>query len=268
MMLSFAFSIVFSTNISADIFTYDFSGTLSDHFDRTIDAGRNFNQRNGRLEFDNGNFPDTAGIEAFQNTVFTPGYDNSWSANIDVTIPQFYNNLSGSSDNYVKAGIGVYFSQNETGNAPLQQFSFFLEVNSLQPGPPTRTFGVETNTEIERRGTSLETANLFIDYNSTTKTLSAVADELTILSVNLDGEVDWGMQSGDLFDIVLFADARNEAVAAANPLHLDNFEAISAVPEPCSLAICSLAFIFVLPRFRRRTSKPGSRTACLVATHR
>lgn len=252
MMLALALLTIFSTSLSADIFTYDFSGTLSDHFDRRNDAGRNFDQNNGRLEFDNGNLPDVAGIEVYQYTAFNPSYNNSWSANIDVTIPQSYNSLSSSSDSFVKAGIGVYFSQEETGNAPLQQFSFFLEVNSLQPGPATRTFGVETNTEIQRSGTSLETANLLIDYNSTTKTLSAVADELTILSVNLDGEVDWGMQSGDLFDIVLFADARNEAVAAAIPLQLDNFEAISAVPEPCSLALCSIVLTILLPQFRTR----------------
>ena len=237
--------------VTTDSATYDFSGTLGDHFQTLIgaDAPQVTVQQNDQLEYHNGNTTDVdlGGGGALVHNSFRPRYDQSWEASVDLTVPLAYNTLQGTppldENQFVSVGLIALFNpDNDIDSSNTRLFVTSLAVQDSQE-PAFRSFIVDQE---PRTGpphfvaTPLGTVRVRIEYDAEAETLSAfhVAEHLHTISTS-----NWGMTSSDPFNIVIFTDSKFAGVDPQTPLSLDNFNASIVVPEPTSLLLVLMGLV-------------------------
>ncbi len=236
--LSVTLQFVFVATSSVQAVSYDFNGTLSSHFsdvpgfDPLVQSGGALNYHNDGISL-----PDDEQVLA--STSFSPFYNQSWSASIDLTVPASYD-TSFTDDLGVFDGLGVgivaLFGFGSGGDEFF--FDSSLEVNEAT-GRVFFTSNDKNDTTIAESDvpTTAATATLTLSFDSATKVLSAIAEGSTLLSVDIDAPgSDWGMSDTDQFTLGLNAFSENEAVPSFTPLTLDNFVG-TIIPEPSGLLL-------------------------------
>ena len=219
---------------------YGFDGTLTDHFspvpDNVIPDIDPLPQAGGVLNYHNGGVTSEPEHAIALLSKFSPTYNQSWTASIDVTVPSSYDDsyFDGPGDDYLGAGIGIFFDF--SGEFPGLSFSSSMEVDATGHLLLSDTnLGGVNRVQDETTATN---ATFTLSFDSATKTLSSITEEgLTQLSIDIDAPgTDWGMTDTDQFSIFLFGNSGNEAVFANDPITLDNFTA-TIIPEPSALLL-------------------------------
>lgn len=231
--------------------SYSFDGTLSDYFgpvpgiDPLVQSG-------GMLSYHNGGVAGPDDTEGLVSTAFGPGYNQSWSASIQATVPASYGPVADDpGEDYLGVGIAAFFF----GGSGDSVLDGSLEVNE---GGRVYWSGHQINDAFvgfEDETTTDTTGTLTLDFDAVTKILSLTGGGILIHSVDIDASgTDWAMTGSDQFTIAIFGTSENEAVSDSVPLELDDFFATTfalAVPEPSALTLAALG-ILSLSFIRRR----------------
>ena len=224
--------LVVTLGAQADDVSYEFDGTFGDHFVDINDEVGSLQQADGQLQYHNNNRSDLGSVvEVIGHASFTPGYTQSWTVSVEVSVPIFYDTnlvVSAQQDQWLAAGLVVVtdldgdaktFSaamelSHGTGvgaNLEREYVSeyFFGEIEPVGPVavPTTEITGVVT-----------------ISFDADTKVLVAVA-ATSLFSIDIDqlGPTNWGMTDEDVFVIGLFGSSSYAPVPVATPLTFDNF---------------------------------------------
>lgn len=237
-------------------YSYDFSGNLSDQF-TVLYSTSGFSssaQTGGQLVYNTlgaGDFNDDN--EIYSHT-FAPTFDQSWRAEITATVPKSIDaswapNPPASTDVYLEAMLGARFIATDGTAYSLSN------ILGLWDRPSDRHYSAQyaktpdggewTDLRPGQGGyesTTDATGMLGLSFDANTKVLSAYNANGTLMSVaiNTDADAQWGMHSGDHFQLIVGFDSQGWIVPASTPLALDNFKAgtVSApVPEPESYAL-------------------------------
>ncbi|MCG8449985.1 MAG: hypothetical protein MI725_10460 [Pirellulales bacterium] len=255
--LSFSLVFSFAGIVKADLFTYDFSGTLGNHFHSTTSFDP-LVQSGGQINYDNGNLDSVDDTEGLLANI-TPEYSESWVVSIDAGVPTGYENAyvdAVNQEDYLAAGIVVFYdfmSGNEEfafeGSLEITegQRNILSSADSYNPATDTDTLFSDAATP-----TNALVETLSIRFDSDSKVLSLIVDGVNLHSIDTDAPAtDWGMGENDAFQIAIFGTSQNEAVSSAAPLTLDNY-ALQFIPEPSTILLAVAAGLAnILYRQRR-----------------
>ena len=258
-----------ATPVAAATLTYNFDGTLTDHFSRVIDQGRYLGQpivpADNELEYhNNSNQPGTfSNLEVVMYDLLQPAYDHPWDVSVDLTVPLAYDPFADAVfDAYIGVGLGVGFVPNGYEQAGQRILATGLELDRFGGTTSRGVMASYQNEDLDSEddsfldATGVETTRVTIAFDPITKVLSVTSDlsGTPIYEIDIDegDENDWGMTDDDQFVIGLFGESGgddNLPIVPSTPLLLDNFEANMA-PEPASIFLCigGLGLIFVMPR--------------------
>ena len=271
MMLATPAAALTIPSTTSGTFSYEFDEQLDDHFSRVVDNGLFFGQplvpSDNELEYNNtGMDPNVYdNNEAYIYDVFSPGYNQLWSVSVDLMIPLDYDAFASNvEDAYAEIGLAVGFLPSGDPDPNASFFATVLELDRFN-GSTERSIASDLQVREEDSvaesffdANGVEKTRVTISFDPNSKVLSATSDQslLPVLEVDVeDPNHDWGMTSGDVFSIVLFAGSGGEdnfPIGSSEPLELDNF-LLEVVPEPTSVALllCSLAALLGLPRYCR-----------------
>ncbi|MFT5423434.1 MAG: hypothetical protein ACI89L_001211 [Phycisphaerales bacterium] len=221
--------------------TYDFSGTLGDHFAQFIDAAViNSQQAAGVLRFDTGGVTLTGfdQDEGYVHVGFAPSYAESWTASVDFTFPLSYdtNYTSLLIDQWIGMGIAAVF---DDGVNPFSSIDAAIEVwDGAEGFGGYRGFltdaifqDVDGPSE-EADATGVTSGTLTLTFDACTRTMTTSSGGLVIGQVDLDAPgSDWGMTDTDVFLIGLYTGFENRGAGAGEPMTFDNFTAEIIEPD-------------------------------------
>jgi hypothetical protein len=190
-----------------------------------------------------------------------PTYATSWSAQVDVLVPNLALTANGqqySAGIYIEGGPGV----------PSSLYNFSITLAPYY----NAGFHSEFDSELVTNGssaihptspTSSTSAALMVSYDATTHLVSTYYDAdgavggyswTQVLSWNI-ASGGWGMTGSDTFNIELVGSSTDFAITTGNGVGLDNFSTtVSAVPEPSTYAAIfgAVALAGVMLHRRRR----------------
>lgn len=254
------FMLLVAGSAHATKFSYDFDGDFSDSFMRinAEDDRYSFVQEDGELAYFV-NDESTSGVTDPENNLalihnhFRPRYDQSWQASVEVTMPLVYFEQDLISQ-YLDAGIvaahvpfglgsdvGTRFFTNGLRTDSPSSGGALLRV--LQGGVDD---GSPDNEESHQFSTLQETIRVGLRFDSETRVLSALSDDIVFFSVKTDesGPLDWNMADTDTFLVGLFAGSELEPVTPDEAVTFDNFRA-SIIPEPSAAVLLLLGCLGV-----------------------
>ena len=223
--------------IAATSWSYDFSGTLADHFDQVLDgpAPSTASQANGALVFHTQGAVLASTDELFVYKHFMPTYQQSWTAQIDAMVPASLDAQTGTGEFYVSAAL--YAVTTNPDGSIRQGMQIGLESNP--PGGHQYWAGTWGDAFVGDQPTGDVAGTIGLSFDAATKVLSAHSTHGTLLSVDIDDPAsNWGMAGGDHFFIVVGFDSAGMSVAETEAMTLDNFSAtLQPVPEPETYAL-------------------------------
>jgi len=242
----------------AATWSYDFSGTLGNHFDHMWDepAPSTVFQAAGQLLFHTQGVAMSSTNELFVYRDFMPTYQQSWTAQLGVQVPL---NL----DTQTRTGNEVFFNV----GAALLAYTTNPDGSvrngmsiSLESNPPdghqywSGTLGEDF---VGDQPTSDVAGTLWLSFDAATKLMSAYSAYGTVLSVDIgDAANGWAMNGSDNFYIAVGFSSENMVISEAEALSLDNFSAtLQPVPEPetYALMLAGLGLVGFAARRKRRT---------------
>ncbi|MFT5423433.1 MAG: hypothetical protein ACI89L_001210 [Phycisphaerales bacterium] len=215
--------------------TYDFSGTLGDHFVPFIDDGEvTSSQSAGVLRFDTANVVTTTDpVDAYAHTTFSPSYTESWTASIDFVLPLVYDSNfipNATVDQEIVLGIAAIFTAGDTTwNSVASNFEVYNPGSNF--GPVERQYWSDSvvadtlaaENWVDAAGET--TGTLTLTFDAFTKVLIAsngYGDEVLAVDVDAPG-TNWGMTGTDSFSIGIYGAAKDRAVLSSTPTTMDNF---------------------------------------------
>lgn len=236
--------------------SYDFGGTLSDHFNNAIPGTHPLDQGGGVLFYHNNSTSMLNNIETRSHKTFLPNYTEAWSSTVEATVPLSYDGAPATAEAEISVGL---FATTVVGGIRYSFANELLLANDLMgPGTLSRgilagwEFGADPGPYAEGGGGGIgignETVTLSVSFDATTKILSATADGNPVFSVDIGPTgANWGMMASDVFEIGLLGLSFDHPIASGASLSLDNF---AAVPEPNGAILLIGAASMAL--FRRR----------------
>ena len=219
----------------ADTWSYDFSGNLLDHFD--ADPGSttslsSVSQVNGQLQFHTLDTSGAATSETFFFKNAMPSYSQSWTAMLDVFVPQALNTqIPQGTENWAAVSL-VALTTDGSGNWK-QGVSIDLEAqgpdgSQYWSGAYNFIQGIE-DTVYDQNTTDVQ-GTIQLSFDASTKIITASHQSGVLGSWDTNG---WGLTGSDSFSIAVGFDTNDMVVPADTPLSLDNFSlSVQAVPEP------------------------------------
>jgi hypothetical protein len=244
----------------ATTWSYDFSGTLGDHFDQlmdTPDPSTAF-QADGMLSFHTNGSALPAVDELFVYRDLQPTYQQSWSAQMQVTVPASLDNQTrtGEEGFYVAASL-IAFTRD--GNANLDKV---ISID-LESSPPNNhvywtgwsTIGVEDDDVMAYQPTSDVTGVIELRFDAASKVLSAHNAYGQLLNVDIDDpSSNWGLSGNAPIYLAIGFDSEGMSVEEYEALSIDNFSVtLHPVPEPeiYALMLAGLGFVGFAARQRK-----------------
>ncbi len=227
--------------IAATTWSYDFSGNFDDHFSQMSDVGTAVAIQSGGRFIYSADSLDTSGdgpILVHQH--FMPTFGQSWTTQIDATIPLSLDSLPNVKDWYMEVGLAVgYMTANSSHDLSLSHhLSYGLEIGNmadLNGTHPARKYLGENYVDEQdiwddapypgdpTSQTSLETVTLQVSFDNQSKILTASSTQFGQF-VTVDTS-NWGMKNADPFLVAPFFSAEGYGVPANAPLAIDNFSA-------------------------------------------
>lgn len=239
--LALAMLLASAQPVLAETWSYDFSGTLSDHFYHlwSTPTLSEASQTGGQLVFHTlvAAPPETSQLFLFTDA--SPSYQQSWIAHLDVSVPQSLNLQSPySTENAWAAASLLAITTDGYGN-PKKGMSIDLEANA-----DTHTssywagaydFATDTDIADNIRTTTDSSGTLWLSFDAATKVLTATDPTGTLLNVDTGS---WGMTGTDVFHIGISFDTHGMEVPDSQAMSMDNFSlTIQPVPEPETYAL-------------------------------
>lgn len=211
---------------------YDFGGNLEAEFTPAQVTGGGTTQHSGGvLKHHNGGTTNES-KSIHQHNHFHPGYNESWSAEVEVKIPSSLDAGAPANHGFVDNGLIVSFT-NSSGVLyrfiaglsiePDRKYLMYWTVKS----PQGTSYYPGSGGEIS---TTDESGIVRVQYDAATKVLSAESGAGTIASLNL-AAANWGMTAADHFDLSVAVITANCPIPASTPVTLDNFKA-ATLPAP------------------------------------
>ena len=228
----------------AATWSYGFSGSLGDHFDQlmdTPDPSTAF-QENGMLSFHTSGNALAAVDELFVYHDFLPTYQQSWSAQMQVTVPASLDSQTRTGDDsfYVAASL-IAFTRDINGNLDK---AMSIDLESSPPNGHVywtgwSTIGVENDDVMAYQPTSDVTGIIELHFDAATKVLSAHNAYGQLLSVDIDAPTsNWGLSGNAPIYLAIGFDSEGMSVAQNEALSIDNFSVtLQPVPEPETYAL-------------------------------
>lgn len=215
--------------------TYDFSGTLGDHFAPFIDdGGVASSQSAGVLRFDSGNVVTTTDpADAYAHTTFSPSYTESWTASIEFEMPLVYDSNftpnASQSQEIVLGLVAIFTAGDTTWNSVASNFEVYNPGSNF--GPVERQYWADEVTDdvegsenwVDAAGET--TGTLTLNFDATTKVLTAsngYGDVVLAVDIDAPGS-DWNMTDSDSFSIGIYGGIEDRAVLSSTPTTMDNF---------------------------------------------
>lgn len=186
-----------------------------------------------------------------------PTYQQSWSAEIQVTVPASLDNQTKTNNGDFLADAALAVFNVDSQGAPDKIMA--IDMESTPPdghyywaGHTTVGSGVEDGMAFIQTGDA--TGMLGLRFDATTKVLSAYTVYGTLLSVDIDDPAsDWKMQGNAPLFLAIGFDADGMFVSENEPISIDNFNlTIAAVPEPETYALILVGIGLVGLAARRR----------------
>jgi len=279
-LVGFTLNFGLSGTAQATTWSYDFNGTLSDHFSQVADspAPSTSGQVAGQFIYHTlgqqytainpmTGLPETAGSnELYSHNTFSPRFDQSWDMQITATVPSGLEatlpNAPLGSDWFMEIGFSAVFF-NTSGD--MYTFSNFLGIGSAGDRRYNGEYGIaraggDWTEYLENQGnhdTLDETGMLGMKFDATNKVLTAYNTHQTLMSIDLDapGVSQWGMNDSDQFIIFLGGSGEGWAIPQSMALSLDNFSATAQpVPEAETYAmmLAGLGLVGFMARRRKQ----------------
>ncbi len=218
---------------------YNFSGDFSSEFllDSPIGSGT-WAQSGGVGNFTSSSTAQTETVLVWKK--YALPYNSDWDISLTITVPTFYDtDLADpdSGDEYVGAVLAV---QHEDADGFGDEFiaTSGLSVSSFFGDAVTRDyFGdfILNNTALASfpETTANTTITASLSFDAITKELTAKGDSTTLYVLDLEnGDPGWNMSSGDLFTVGIIGASNLNEVFVGNPITVDDFSVVGAVPIP------------------------------------
>jgi hypothetical protein len=219
--------------------SYDFSGTLSSYFNVWFDDDppSTAGQDGGVLRFHSqGESIDDGDVsEGYLSKTTLPRYDQSWSVQIEATVPQGLDATSSNPSNETYVGAGLVVSIPKPNGAMLE-FGAFLDVQHYASGLErfynaeyaysTEDDWIEYLEDQGMQGTADVSGLLGIRFDAATKVLTAYNSQGDWWSIDIDadGVTDWNMTDSNTFQIGIGFTAANWTIPVNLAATLDDFE--------------------------------------------
>jgi len=212
--------------------SYDFGGTLSDHFEHveTTAPTSATSQIDGKLLFYIPATPtprETSEVFLFKDAA--PSVLQDWTARVEVVVPQALNEQTprnGSINAWAAASL-MAFTSDMTKAA-------YIGLEADGPGKGSiydaAAFDVLTGADLAAasRRTTDGSATLSLSFDATAKTITATDPQGMLLVMDVNS---WHLTATDTLRIGIVFDTRNMTVPVNQAMTLDNF-VLTAVPEP------------------------------------
>lgn len=233
-----------ASSAHAATLSYGFDGDFSTQFSTFYDSGAATNvvQSGGNLNLSTPDLSgdgDGDGANNYYSFIpFTPTFNQSWTAQITVTLPLSLDGIS-TNDWFISPAIGVFAT---AGDGTAYGYFNELQIDSDQDrkfNPEYFVDDIEIGEDIGVIPTSLQSATLTPSYDAANRTFTAGNQDGALRT--LDASSFAKMQGSDQMSILIgfstYADITGLSIPGSTPIAMSNFSVTTPVPEPESYAM-------------------------------
>lgn len=250
-----------ASSAQATTWSYGFDGDFSTQFSTFYDSGAvtNVVQSGGNLNLStpdlSGNGDGNGANNYYSFIPFTPTFNQSWTAQVTVTLPLSLDGIS-TNDWFISPAIGVFAT---AGDGTAYGYFNELQIDSGQVrkfNPEYFVDDIEIGADIGVTPTSLQSATLTLSYDAANRTFTAGNQDGALRT--LDASSFAKMQGSDQMSILIgfstYAGITGLSIPDSTPIALSNFSVTTPVPEADSYAmmLAGLGLVGVMARRRKQ----------------